>query len=71
MPTLPIQRRWSRCRFTARSAYPYPAALEHFPAGILAKSVLDAGWFGFIAKLRYKAASAGRQLIEVDPRGTS
>jgi IS605 OrfB family transposase len=44
--------------------------VQEFAAGILA-SVQDAGWSGFIAKLRYKAESAGRQLIEVDPHGTS
>ena len=40
-------------------------------SGMLAKSVNDAGWLGFISKLAYKAAEAGRKLIQVDPRGTS
>jgi putative transposase len=37
----------------------------------LAKSVHDAGWGYFIEKLAYKAESAGRVLVKVDPRGTS
>jgi len=40
-------------------------------AGMLAKSVHDAGWAGFISMLAYKAAYAGRQLIAVNPKGTS
>ncbi len=40
-------------------------------AGMLAKSVNDAGWSGFFSKLTYKAESAGRLLIPVNPRGTS
>jgi len=39
--------------------------------GMLAKSVHDAGWAQFIAILTDKAASAGRSLMAVDPRGTS
>lgn len=39
--------------------------------GMLAKSVSDAGWSAFIQKIAYKAESADRQLIYVDPRGTS
>ena len=40
-------------------------------SGMLAKSVNDAGWSSFINMLAYKAADAGRDLIKVDPRGTS
>lgn len=39
--------------------------------GRLSKQVTDAGWYGFINKLKYKAESAGRQLIEVCPNFTS
>jgi putative transposase len=38
---------------------------------MLSKAVQDAAWSAFIAKLAYKAEEAGRQLIKVDPRGTS
>lgn len=37
----------------------------------LAKQVHDAGWAQFISILASKAESAGRELIKVDPRGTS
>jgi putative transposase len=40
-------------------------------AGMLAKSVNDAGWGSFIAKLTYKAAEAGRELVKVPANGTS
>jgi putative transposase len=40
-------------------------------SGMLAKSVNDAGWSQFINMLAYKAEDAGRELIKVDPRGTS
>lgn len=39
--------------------------------GMLSKQVHDASWASFIAKLAYKAEEAGRQLVKVDPRGTS
>lgn len=37
----------------------------------LAKSVNDAAWGSFFNKLAYKAENAGRELLRVDPRGTS
>jgi putative transposase len=39
--------------------------------GNLAKSILDAGWGYLIQQLTYKAASAGRVVVLVDPRYTS
>ncbi len=39
--------------------------------GRLRKSVRDASWSIFLEILRNKAANAGRELVEVDPRGTS
>ena len=39
--------------------------------GLLSKSVHDAGWAAFFAKLAYKAESAGRPFVAVDARGTS
>jgi len=45
--------------------------IKGLAAGMLAKSVNDAGWSSLIAKLTYKAAEAGRVLMKVDPRGTS
>lgn len=40
-------------------------------SGMLAKSVNDAAWSTFIVLLTVKAENAGRQLVKVDPRGTS
>lgn len=37
----------------------------------LARSIADAGWYGFQQILRTKAESAGCQVLMVDPRGTS
>lgn len=39
--------------------------------GMLAKDVSDQGWANFVGVLRDKAEWAGRQVIAVDPRGTS
>ena len=36
--------------------------------GMLAEHVLDCGWGSFLQKLAYKAESAGRTLVKVDPR---
>jgi putative transposase len=45
--------------------------IKGLTSGMLAKSVHDASWSSFIEKLAYKAESAGRVLVKVDPRGTS
>jgi putative transposase len=37
----------------------------------LNRSISDAGWGGFVSKLRAKAEEAGRVWIEIDPRHTS
>lgn len=39
--------------------------------GMLARPVADAGWNSFFAKLSYKAECAGRELVKVNPHGTS
>lgn len=39
--------------------------------GMLARSVNDASWGSFLAKLAYKAEYAGGQLVRVNPNGTS
>jgi putative transposase len=38
---------------------------------MLARSVHDAGWGMFLAKLDYKAESAGRRVVRVNPNGTT
>ena len=40
-------------------------------SGKHSKSVHDAGWASFFSKVAYKAESAGRNLIKVNPAGTS
>ena len=45
--------------------------IKGLAGGMLAKSVHDAGWGGFLSKLSYKAENAGRTLVRVNPNGTS
>jgi len=45
--------------------------IKGMAAGMLAKSVNDAAWGDFLHWLACKAEEAGRQVVEVDPRGTS
>lgn len=45
--------------------------IKGLAAGRLAKPVHDAAWAQLTAMLRYKAASASCEFVEVDPRGTS
>ncbi len=45
--------------------------IKGLAGGMLANSVHDAGWGEFLAKLDYKAESAGRRLVRVNPNGTS
>lgn len=39
--------------------------------GLLSKSVRDAAWGIFIRQLEYKAESAGKTVVRINPRGTS
>jgi putative transposase len=45
--------------------------IKGLASGMLAKSVNDAGWRGFLNKVSYKASSAGRVFREVYAPGTS
>ncbi|HEU4921759.1 MAG TPA: transposase [Burkholderiales bacterium] len=45
--------------------------IKGLAGGMLAKHVHDAGWAQFVSILADKAECAGRELIKVDPRGTS
>ena len=37
----------------------------------MSRAIADAAWGGFLATLKHKAESAGAEVVEVDPRGTS
>jgi putative transposase len=45
--------------------------IKGLSAGMLCKSVHNAGWASFIAKVTYKAENAGRQLIAVHAASTA
>ncbi|MCP9494857.1 MAG: transposase [Pyrinomonadaceae bacterium MAG19_C2-C3] len=45
--------------------------IKGLAAGCLAREVNDAGWSAFLEHVAYKAENAGRDLVKVDPRGTS
>lgn len=45
--------------------------IKGLSSGMLAKQVHDAGWGNFLNMLAYKAESAGREFVKVNPRGTS
>ena len=45
--------------------------IKGLSSGMLAKSVHDVGWGSFFNMLAYKAESAGREFVKVDPTGTS
>ena len=45
--------------------------IKGLAGGMLAKSVHDASWGGFLMKTSYKALSAGRMFLEVNAAGTS
>jgi putative transposase len=51
--------------------FPEDLNVKGLSRGLFAKSVHDAGWAAFFQKLSYKAESAGRLFLPVDPRGTS
>lgn len=45
--------------------------IQGLSKGILAKQVHDVAWSSFFNKLEYKAEEAGKELIKVNPNGTS
>jgi transposase len=54
-----------------KTVYAHTLNVKGLAGGMLAKSVHDAGWGGFLQILAYNAEGAGRRLFAVDPRGTS
>lgn len=46
-------------------------SVQGLARGMLAKSFHDASWGYFLSMLTYKAEEAGREIVKVDPRGTS
>jgi putative transposase len=44
---------------------------EMVAEGKHSRSIVDAGWGGFISTVKYKAEKLGAEIIEVEPRGTS
>jgi putative transposase len=46
-------------------------SIKGLARGRFAKQFTDVGWGSFLAILSYKAAEAGRELVRVNPRGTS
>jgi putative transposase len=45
--------------------------IKRLARGSVRKSIADVGWGSFLAILSDKAAEAGREIVRVDPRGTS
>ena len=37
----------------------------------MSRAISDAGWSAFVNTLKHKAESAGVEIVEIDPRGTS
>src|SRR6266851_1714321 len=66
--------KWYACFSCMVEVEPLPANDlngKGLAGGMLAKSVQEAAWSSFIAKLSYKAESADRRLVKVNARGTS
>lgn len=45
--------------------------IKSLSKGFLSKQIYDVAWGDFFQKLRYKAEDAGREVVEVNPSGTS